>query len=563
MHRPNFLKRLLLVCLLLLGMVVFGYPLAFTAVHGLWPSGWPRGFVNPMQWFAMADFSTILRWGATYIDMAMRRHPGLPGGGWPAGAALVSVTALTAVMIWMGGALEPRRHPSAREGNARFANRRELAELKRGLELGRDPSTQIPVRLEVEGNLVSIAPPRTGKTIGLILPNLAVPDENAWFGPAVVIDPKGDVYSAAKRRREDLGQTVRCIDPLGIAGGGDRWNPLNRFDIDDVIGLQSLVHDFQTEADTTSEAGEFFRRSAATIITAALWLTLRRPDRDFRYAVNLVRNPEKLRKAMDGFKTPIIDAAKAILDEPDDRTRGNILQTALAALDWCLDERLANAVAEPTFDMSDMSRGDVDLFIVLPADNRRKVMAPFVRLLLADLFGVVRLHPPAKRIIAFIDEAPVLGRFDAVLRGVGELPGYGISLWTIWQTQSQIEEIYGEAGARTITGTAEALTLFNVTAANEDELEKISRRLGTFTGIHETKSQATSSAGASTTETPVAQRLVPASDLPELTRRHTLVFLNSSTCATHPLKLLKTLALRDARFKTLLDWREPVRPLGG
>jgi hypothetical protein len=38
----------------------------------------------------------------------------------------------------------------------------------------------------------------------LILPNLAFPEPGAWAGPAVVIDPKGDV--------------VRAVEGTGLAG---------------------------------------------------------------------------------------------------------------------------------------------------------------------------------------------------------------------------------------------------------------------------------------------------------------------------------------------------------
>ena len=61
-----------------------------------------------------------------------------------------------------------------------------------------------PIRVAVEGNILTVAPPRTGKTSGLIIPNLAGIDGNSWCGPVVIIDPKGEVYRATAARRREM-----------------------------------------------------------------------------------------------------------------------------------------------------------------------------------------------------------------------------------------------------------------------------------------------------------------------------------------------------------------------
>ena len=58
--------------------------------------------------------------------------------------------------------------------------------------------------------LVTIAPPRKGKTSGLLIPNLAFPEPQGWGGPAVVFDPKGEVYRSVAARRRALGRRLAC-----------------------------------------------------------------------------------------------------------------------------------------------------------------------------------------------------------------------------------------------------------------------------------------------------------------------------------------------------------------
>lgn len=57
--------------------------------------------------------------------------------------------------------------------------------LNKGLEIGRDPDTRRTIRIQVEGNLITIAPPRTGRTGGFMIAKLAFPEPNAWAAPAI------------------------------------------------------------------------------------------------------------------------------------------------------------------------------------------------------------------------------------------------------------------------------------------------------------------------------------------------------------------------------------------
>src|SRR6185312_2522898 len=127
--------------------------------------------------------------------------------------ALASITLLYCGLLMAGGKTKPLRDASGVHGNSDWASETDLAKMTDGLELGVSPVSERAVRVQIEGNIVTIAPPRSGKTGGFVIPNLAVPEQKAWAGPAVVIDPKGDVYKAVRRRRAELGKTVRCLDP--------------------------------------------------------------------------------------------------------------------------------------------------------------------------------------------------------------------------------------------------------------------------------------------------------------------------------------------------------------
>jgi type IV secretion system protein VirD4 len=559
MHNSNRGWRVVATCFLIAIVIAAGWPAAFIAVHGWNPGGWPNitGMATPREWLAAlqhVELGTII---GAYWKMAHGASPAFAGGGVTEAIVLAVIAMSFSTVMVMGGKIAPTRDPSGAYGNVDWASASDLARMKAGLELGIDPNTARAARVQVEGNLVTIAPPRSGKTGGFIIPNLAYPEPSAWAGPAVVIDPKGDAFRAVRRRRTAMGKTLRCLDPLGHVGGNDRWNPLCRTDPNDVLYLQSMALALLPQAAQQSDAGAYFRSRAVDLLVGAFQCCIHRGHPDPVGAARLLSDPAELSRVLGEQNHPAAGAAREILTM-EDRSRDGIISTVRQATQWLLDERMQTVVQDHTFELSELGNGDVDLFIVLPADDRKKIIAPYIRWLLADLFVSIRQNKPSERIIAFVDEAYVLGRFDAIIDGVGELPGYGISLWTIWQSRHQMVDSCGENGAEILLGTAEVTNVFNVPAVQPDELERWSKAIGTFTGVKTTKSRDAGTSKTSESDEPEERRLVVATDLPAFFKQWQVALLNSGTYTRMPVKLRRSLAYTDPRFRGLIDVKPPV-----
>jgi type IV secretory pathway TraG/TraD family ATPase VirD4 len=108
-------------------------------------------------------------------------------------------------------------------GSARLGDSRELAVLENGagdLLVGRAEKSGRLLRQDGPAHLVTIAPTRSGKGVGTILPNLLTLDR-----AIVCIDPKGENARVAARARGRVGQ-VHCLDPFGVSGRSTaRYNP--------------------------------------------------------------------------------------------------------------------------------------------------------------------------------------------------------------------------------------------------------------------------------------------------------------------------------------------------
>lgn len=541
--------------------VALAYPVAMLIQHGFDPKLWPAMSIRPWDWFS--DFSihpdprTIV---GVYWDILTAQSQVFSNGGWSFGP-MVAFTPLfiTVVLYFMPKPPQPKRDVAGTFGDARFATEAERSAMAQGLELGIDPETGHAVRVAVQGTLATMAPPRKGKTSGLLIPNLAYPEPSAWGGPAVVLDSKGEVYRATHARRSRLGRRVVCLDPLGLAGGKDTWNPLIGRDPTDILYLQQTALALLPDASGgVDDASAYFRNRAVDLIVGAMLAVLNVDRHSIANVQETLTDETLFRSHLEAAgRVPAALAALEIINA-DSKTKDPIKSTALQAFQWLGDQRMRHLVSASTFDFSELSRNEIDIFIAVPPEYKI-IIAPLLRWFLSDLFTAIRRNRPQERVVIFIDEAAALGRFDELLTASTELPGYGASTWTLWQDRSQIISLYGEAGASTLINTAEVVTISDLSAVDPTESDRWSRALGNYTGLIESFSHPSSGQGAaSTSTTPQAAPLMSREALVTMPAKELLVFANSAGHARHPMRLNKTVAHTDRRIKPFIESVAPV-----
>ena len=547
--------RLIAISIVVVAAVALGYPMAAAVSHGLDSTLWPPVVMTPGQWFQSAAATFGLHNAAAYVHMAAMRSPAFAGGGLMQILIICSIP--TAFLVMLPSVKRgPRRDPDALQGDARWATKRERGAMKKGLEFGLDRETGRPIRVVVEGNILTVSPPRRGKTSGLLIPNLAVPDKRAWNGPAVVIDPKAEAYLAVSERRRALHRNVRCLDPMNLCGGADRWNPLVGLDPANIVYLQRVARTLLPPA--ISEENAYFQNRAVDAIVAA-FLAAHSLGNPTPLAVsNLLSSAERLAEALEGIEGTTVTRVRELL-KMEAKTRDPILSTAQQSFQWCDDQRLQTLTSESTFSLSELCKGDTDLFICVPTEDLES-LAPFLRWLLTDLFVAIRRNRVRERLIIFVDETRALGKSRELITAAGELPGHGGSLWTFWQDRSQIVSVYGEHDAATLLRTAEFVTVSDPAMVDPDEREYWSRALSDFTVIEETKVNDKTAQGqrTSSSQAPRAARLMTAEELGRLPSSELILFPNSNRYAKRPVRLDKT-RYDDQRFVGLTA---PVPPVG-
>ena len=394
-------------------------------------------------------------------------------------------------------------------GTARFAVPAEIAPLTRGdtgLLIGRDPKSGKPLRYEGPAHLLTMAPTRTGKGVGTIIPNLLDAARSV-----VCIDPKGENARVTARARRRFGP-VHILDPFGVTGEPSAaFNPLDGFDPE---GLDA-AEDAATLADALvfdapGEAGEAHWNEEAKALIAGLILQTAAEEEPYRRHLATLR--ENLTLAPDAFRSLLarMQASRAVgglvaraanrhLGKAD-REAAGVLSSAQRHTHFLDSPRMTQVLARSDFSFADLKTGTQTVFLVLPPD-RLATYARWLRLMVGHgLQDLARSAPSsagtsssstfgalAGPVLYLLDEFAALGHLASVERAMGLMAGYGVQLWPILQDVHQLRATYG-ARAGTFLSNAGVLQVFGVN--DHDSARLVSDLLGQETVVFQTMSRA-------------------------------------------------------------------------
>ena len=336
---------------------------------------------------------------------------------------------------------------------------------------------------------------------------------------------------------------MRVLDPINIVGGTDTWNPLAEIDPKDILHLQRIAPSLLPE-QAQGEA-VYFQSRAVDVIVGAFLVAHAANCATPADAAGLLANLKTFEERLKLLKGNAAAAARAVL-AMDPKGRDSIVSTAAQAFSWSADRRLQRLTYKSTFSMSDVTTGNMDLFITLPAEDM-KTLTPLMRWMLCELFTAVRRRRAREPIMCFIDEAATLGRFEELLVAAGELPGQNLRLWTFWQSRSQIIDINGGDGARTLLNTAEFTTYSDLPLIDPDEREFLSRSIGDYTLMESVETRDENTGKITRAFQPKAVRLMTEDAIGQIPTTDLIVFPNSKRYSKRPMILRKT-AHNDSRL---------------
>ncbi|WP_424140399.1 type IV secretory system conjugative DNA transfer family protein [Roseomonas chloroacetimidivorans] len=419
--------------------------------------------------------------------------------------------------------------PLTSHGSARWATPEEGAALALARDAGHGGLAGLLVGREAAGkrrllaydgpaHLITIAPTRSGKGVGTVLPNLLLAERSV-----LCIDPKGENARIASRARRRFGP-VHVLDPFDVSGQPSaRYDPLAVLDpvspdlAEDTATLaDALVHDLP------GQAGEAHWNEEAKALIAGLLLhtlTTQPPERRHLAALRdaLTLSPARFQALLADMAAStaagglVARAANRQLGKSD-REAAGVLSSAQRHTHFLDGPRITAAMDGADFRFEDLRRGVASVFLVLPPD-RLDTYSRWLRLLVAQAIqhlarstttapvqqegplpsGAAGPAPgPGSRppVLFLLDEFAALGRLDPVERAMGLMAGLGIQLWPILQDLHQLRATYGQRAGTFLSNAG----LVQVSSpADLETATWLSRTLGSGTVAYETASSSTSS----------------------------------------------------------------------
>jgi type IV secretion system protein VirD4 len=371
--------------------------------------------------------------------------------------------------IWFKGFSQKAKPQEGLYGTAHWATKAEIEETSllakngeqnTGVYVGGwlDPKTKKMHYLKHDGqeHIACIAPTRSGKGVGLVVPTLL-----SWMDSAVIHDLKGELWQlTAGWRKTEGGNTVLKFDPAA-AEGSCAFNPLaeirvnTEYETSDVQNLVTIIVD-PDGLGFDGPDGHWKKTSHAFLIGVVIHLLHKENGRipSLADVARTLADPQKpiykLYNEMLDTNHPVIAAsARDMLDKPDNE-RGSVVSAAMSFLSLYRDPIVAKNIGNSDFKIKDLMNHDnpVSLYLVVSPANKDR-LKPLMRLILNQIIRTLTREGTGKisykhRLLLMLDEFPSFGKLEVFNEALAFIAGYGIKAYLIMQDITQLKATYTE-----------------------------------------------------------------------------------------------------------------------
>ena len=411
------------------------------------------------------------------------------------GGSIAACSSLLALAVAVGMAIWRARQ--ARQvttyGSARWAGLEEVRTAgmtqSTGVFLGLFEEHYL--RHEGPEHVLTFAPTRSGKGVGLVVPTLL-----SWPASAVIHDIKGENWSltAGWRSRFSHCLLFNPVDPASAA-----YNPLLevRRGTHEVRDVQNIADILVDPEGALERRNHWEKTSHALLVGAILHVLYAGQDKTLCGVANFLSDPActfelTLHRMMstphlgDATHPVVASAAREVLNKSDNE-RSGVLSTAMSFLGLYRDPTVAEVTSRCDWRIADLisAKHPVSLYLVVPPSDISRTK-PLIRLILNQIGrrltesldgsdGIARKH----KLLLMLDEFPALGRLDFFETALAFMAGYGLRAFLIAQSLNQIDKAYGQN--HSILDNCHV----RVTFATNDErtAKRISETLGTATEL--------------------------------------------------------------------------------
>jgi len=358
-------------------------------------------------------------------------------------------------------------------GDARFASALELQ--RKGLFRASDSGILIGkfagklLRLSGQQFVILAAPTRSGKGVGVVVPNLLDYRESM-----VVLDIKQENFELTSGWRAEQGHQVFLFNPFAEDRRTHRWNPLSyvsrdpAFRISDVMGLAAMLY-----PDGADEQKFWVSQARNAFVAFSLYL-FEAWDEESRsgypfagpptlgaiYRLSSGDGKSDLKSYFLGltqrsFLSDDARAAFSSLLSQADETFASIIGTFKEPLNPWLNPVLDAATSHDDFLLTDLRKKRMTIYVGIQpsklAESRLIMNLFFSQVINLNTRELPQANPQLKhQCLLLMDEFTSIGRIDIIASSIAYMAGYNLRLLPIIQSMAQLDATYGKEIARTI-----------------------------------------------------------------------------------------------------------------
>ncbi len=424
-------------------------------------------------------------------------------------------------------------------GEARFANLGEvraaglLTNEGDGIIVGRVGKAYLTAGLKDFPHVMLAAPTGSGKGVGVVIPNLL-----NWNHSAIVLDIKHENWQLTSGFRQQHGHDVFLFDPASPTRTTHRWNALAYVREDVALrvdDLQKIANILFPDIQGTDPIWTASCRSLFLGLGLYLLETEGKPVTLGQMAREVFSGDDKRFKKIIAHRqnsaVPLTSVCRHALEDylnTSDNTRTSIRKTFSSRFELFLNPAIDAATAGNDFDLTALRKRKMTIYLGITPDNLSR-LSPLLNLFFQQVVDLnTRELPEHNKSLQFqclllLDEFRSLGKMQVIAEAIAFLRGYGLRLLTIFQSPSQVREIYGNDAAETYFENHQVRIVY--TPANVRVAKEISEELGNQTVSNRSKSRPTwGGKGGSDSESDHARALLLPQEVAQIDKDQELVF---------------------------------------
>jgi len=359
-------------------------------------------------------------------------------------------------------------------GDARFANSSDLNKngmfkaTNNGIIVGKFKGDL--VRLSGQQFVILAAPTRSGKGVGVVIPNLLEYQESM-----VVLDIKQENFELTSGWRASQGQEIYLFNPFAEDRRTHRWNPLTyvssdpAFRVSDLMSIATMLY-----PDGSDDQKFWVSQARSAFMAFTLYLFEKWEDDEARNIPLSLRSKPTLGQVYrlsSGDGTDLKKLYQQLSQQPflsgnarsafsnllsqADETFASILGTFKEPLNAWINPVLDAATSADDFLLTDVRKKRMTIYIGIQpnklAEARLIVNLFFSQLINQNTKELPQNNKALKyQCLLLMDEFTSIGKVEIIASAVSYMAGYNIRLLPIIQSMAQLDATYGKDVSRTL-----------------------------------------------------------------------------------------------------------------